>query len=185
MTIRHRCLLLALILLSGVAVVQAGAAFDDPATVRQAVPGTVVTALAEAAAAFAVAIVLNWLMPRLGVWVAAALVAAAVYAAVAPAPAPARTHVWLGVTLLLLVSLAALNAVPAALVEAAAVDRASAWFAFRTITLPLVAPLLLLAIVFRAIDLLSAGERGLAAVVPHVSLIAAIIVGVALSRGRR
>ena len=38
------------------------------------------------------------------------------------------------------------------LTEAALVDRASAWFRFRNITLPLVWPLLLIALLFRTID---------------------------------
>ncbi len=49
-------------------------------------------------------------------------------------------------------SVAGLAAIPRYLYEAAEVDRASAWFRFRNITLPLVWPLLLIALLFRTID---------------------------------
>jgi multiple sugar transport system permease protein len=51
-----------------------------------------------------------------------------------------------------LLSLAAINAIPPQLYEAAEVDQAGAWFRLRRITLPLAAPLLLLGILFRSID---------------------------------
>ena len=50
------------------------------------------------------------------------------------------------------ISLAGLSAVPRYLYEAAEVDQASAWFKFRNITLPLVWPLLLIALIFRTMD---------------------------------
>ncbi len=59
---------------------------------------------------------------------------------------------WTWTPFMMLLSLAALNSIPSALYEAAEVDRAGAWFRLRRITLPLAAPLLLLGIVFRAID---------------------------------
>jgi multiple sugar transport system permease protein len=42
--------------------------------------------------------------------------------------------------------------VPKHLYEAAAIDRASGWFTFSRITLPLVAPLLLIALIFRTME---------------------------------
>jgi hypothetical protein len=42
--------------------------------------------------------------------------------------------------------------VPKHLYEAAAIDRASAWYTFRRITLPLVAPILLIALIFRTME---------------------------------
>lgn len=60
--------------------------------------------------------------------------------------------VWMWTPFTMLISLAGLSAVPKYLYEAAAVDRAGAWFRFRHITLPMVAPLLLIAIIFRTID---------------------------------
>jgi multiple sugar transport system permease protein len=59
---------------------------------------------------------------------------------------------WMWTPFMLLISLAGLSAVPRYLYEAAEVDRASAWFKFRSITLPLVWPLLLIALLFRTID---------------------------------
>src|SRR5918995_1158692 len=53
---------------------------------------------------------------------------------------------------MMLIALAGLTAVPRYLYEAAEIDRASEWFKFRRITLPLVWPLLLIAIMFRAIE---------------------------------
>ncbi|NWF69726.1 MAG: sugar ABC transporter permease [Chloroflexi bacterium] len=60
--------------------------------------------------------------------------------------------VWMWTPFMMLISLAGLSAVPKYLYEAAAVYRASAWFRFRHITLPMVTPLLLIAIIFRMMD---------------------------------
>lgn len=61
-------------------------------------------------------------------------------------------EVWMWTPFMMLLSLAALNSIPPALYEAAEVDRASAWFRFRHITLPLAMPLVLLGVVFRVMD---------------------------------
>lgn len=60
--------------------------------------------------------------------------------------------VWMWTPFMLLIAVAGLAAIPRYLYEAAEVDRASAWFRFRYITLPLVWPLLLIALLFRTID---------------------------------
>ena len=52
----------------------------------------------------------------------------------------------------MLLTLSGLKAIPEYLYEAAAIDRASPWFQFWRITLPQVAPLLLLAVLFRSIE---------------------------------
>ncbi len=59
---------------------------------------------------------------------------------------------WQWTPFVFLISLAGLSAVPTYLYEAANVDRASEWFKFRYITLPLISPLLLIAIIFRLMD---------------------------------
>ena len=59
---------------------------------------------------------------------------------------------WMWSPFMMLISLAGLSAVPKYLYEAADVDRASRWFKFRRITLPLVSPLLLIALLFRTMD---------------------------------
>jgi multiple sugar transport system permease protein len=59
---------------------------------------------------------------------------------------------WQWTPFIMLIALAGLTAVPKYLYEAAEIDRASEWFRFRRITLPLVWPLLLIAILFRAIE---------------------------------
>jgi multiple sugar transport system permease protein len=59
---------------------------------------------------------------------------------------------WMWSPFVMLISLAGLNAVPPHLYEAAEVDRASAWFKFRYITVPMVAPLVMIALLFRCID---------------------------------
>jgi multiple sugar transport system permease protein len=59
---------------------------------------------------------------------------------------------WQWTPFIMLIALAGLTAVPKYLYEAAEIDRASEWFRFRRITLPLVWPLLLIAIMFRAIE---------------------------------
>lgn len=60
--------------------------------------------------------------------------------------------VWMWTPFMMLISLAGLSAVPTYLYEAAEVDRASAWFRFRHITLPIVTPILLIGIIFRVMD---------------------------------
>jgi len=60
--------------------------------------------------------------------------------------------VWMWTPFMMLISLAGLSAVPKYLYEAADVDRASAWFKFRHITLPIIAPLLLIGVLFRVMD---------------------------------
>jgi multiple sugar transport system permease protein len=60
--------------------------------------------------------------------------------------------VWMWSPFVMLLALAGLSAIPDYLYEAAAIDRASAWFQFRRITLPQVMPLLLIAILFRSIE---------------------------------
>jgi multiple sugar transport system permease protein len=59
---------------------------------------------------------------------------------------------WQWTPFIMLIALAGLTAVPKYLYEAAEIDRASEWFRFRRITLPLVWPLLLIAVLFRAIE---------------------------------
>ncbi|NKB67800.1 MAG: ABC transporter permease subunit [Candidatus Latescibacteria bacterium] len=62
--------------------------------------------------------------------------------------------VWMWTPFMMLIGLAALNAIPGHLYEAAAIDRARPWAVFRRITLPLCAPLLGLAVLLRATDAL-------------------------------
>ena len=59
---------------------------------------------------------------------------------------------WMWTPFMMLLCLAGLSAVPEYLYESAQVDRASNWYIFSRITLPLSAPLIFLALVFRAID---------------------------------
>jgi multiple sugar transport system permease protein len=60
--------------------------------------------------------------------------------------------VWMWTPFVMIISLAGLSAIPKYLYEAAEVDRASAWFKFRHITLPLVSPFLIVALLFRTMD---------------------------------
>ena len=66
--------------------------------------------------------------------------------------AVAITDIWMWSPFVMLLSLAGLSAVPKHLYEAAAIDRAGAWYTFSRITLPLVAPLLMIAIIFRTME---------------------------------
>ncbi|MBI4346548.1 MAG: sugar ABC transporter permease, partial [Elusimicrobia bacterium] len=79
------------------------------------------------------------------------------------------TNTWLGFPFMMVVSLGALQSIPQDLYEAAEVDGASAWQKFRRITLPLLRPALLPAIIlgsvwtfnmFNIIYLVSGGEPG-------------------------
>lgn len=60
--------------------------------------------------------------------------------------------VWMWSPYVMLLCLAGLSAIPDYLYEAAEIDRASSWYTFRRITLPMVAPLLMIAILFRTIE---------------------------------
>jgi multiple sugar transport system permease protein len=62
--------------------------------------------------------------------------------------------VWMWTPFMMLISLAGLNAIPKHIYEAAEIDRAGRWMVFRTITLPMCAPLLGLAVLLRATDAL-------------------------------
>jgi multiple sugar transport system permease protein len=64
----------------------------------------------------------------------------------------AITDIWMWSPFVMLLSLAGLSAIPQRLYEAAAIDRASGWYTFTRITLPLVTPLLLIAIIFRTME---------------------------------
>jgi multiple sugar transport system permease protein len=66
--------------------------------------------------------------------------------------AVAITDIWMWAPFVMLLSLAGLSAVPQHLYEAAAIDRAGPFYTFFRITLPLVAPILMIAIIFRTME---------------------------------
>jgi multiple sugar transport system permease protein len=59
---------------------------------------------------------------------------------------------WMWTPYVMLICLAGLRSIPAYIYEAAEVDRASAWRRFWSITLPMVLPFLMLAVLFRVIE---------------------------------
>jgi multiple sugar transport system permease protein len=59
---------------------------------------------------------------------------------------------WMWTPYVMLICLAGLRSIPDYIYEAAEVDRASSWRQFWSITLPMVMPFLMLAILFRAIE---------------------------------
>jgi multiple sugar transport system permease protein len=66
--------------------------------------------------------------------------------------AVALVDIWMWSPFVMLLALSGLKAIPDYLYEAAVIDRASSWFQFWRITLPQVAPLLLIAVLFRTIE---------------------------------
>ncbi|MCK5566670.1 MAG: sugar ABC transporter permease [Actinomycetia bacterium] len=60
--------------------------------------------------------------------------------------------VWMWTPFVMLLSIAGLSAVPKYLYEAAEIDRASWWYKFSRITMPMVYPLLLVALIFRTME---------------------------------
>src|SRR6202023_3871850 len=60
--------------------------------------------------------------------------------------------VWMWTPYVMLICLAGLRSIPKYIYEAAEVDRASPWREFWSITMPMVMPFLMLAILFRAIE---------------------------------
>ncbi len=87
--------------------------------------------------------IINWMIGRTMAWNGSK--PAAFWAVVI-------VEVWMWTPFMMLLSLAGLNSIPTSLYEAAEVDRARPWFRFRRITLPLVAPLVMLGIIFRIMD---------------------------------
>jgi multiple sugar transport system permease protein len=66
--------------------------------------------------------------------------------------AVALTDIWMWSPFVMLLSLAGLSAVPKHLYEAAEIDRAGRFYTFFRITLPLVLPILMIAIIFRTME---------------------------------
>lgn len=64
----------------------------------------------------------------------------------------AITDIWMWSPFVMLLSLAGLSAVPKHLYEAASIDRAGRLYTFFRITLPLVAPILMIAVIFRTME---------------------------------
>ena len=64
----------------------------------------------------------------------------------------AIVDIWMWSPFVVLLSLAGLSAVPKHLYEAAQIDRASSTYTFFRITLPLVAPILMIAVIFRTME---------------------------------
>ena len=59
---------------------------------------------------------------------------------------------WMWTPFVMLICLAGLRSIPDYIYEAAAIDRASAWRQFWTITVPMILPFLILAVLFRGIE---------------------------------
>jgi multiple sugar transport system permease protein len=64
--------------------------------------------------------------------------------------------VWMWSPFVMLLCLSGLRAIPDYLYEAAAIDRATSWFQFWRITVPQVAPMLLVAVMFRTVEAIKA-----------------------------
>jgi multiple sugar transport system permease protein len=75
--------------------------------------------------------------------------------------------VWMWTPFMMLIALAGLNAIPNYIYEAAEIDRGSRWTVFRRITLPMCAPLLLLAVLFRTTDALKQFDLVMAVTGPN------------------
>ena len=156
-------------------------------TVGARAPRVLMIAVAQAAIGFGLAMLVHRLAPRAGLWVVLAVVLVALYPAAMVWPRVVenpRAQIAVWAPFATLVALAAVDAIPPIVHEAAAVDRAASWFKFRTITLPLVAPLLLLGVAF----LVASGFRRPDARIvtaAYALLITAIVVGSGLARSRR
>jgi multiple sugar transport system permease protein len=74
---------------------------------------------------------------------------------------------WMWTPFMMLIALAGLNSIPPSIYEAAEIDRAGRWTVFRRITLPLCAPLLGLAVLFRGTDALKQFDLVMAVTGPN------------------
>ncbi|HUS59703.1 MAG TPA: sugar ABC transporter permease [Planctomycetota bacterium] len=75
--------------------------------------------------------------------------------------------VWMWTPFMMLIALAGLNSIPQYIYEAAEIDRAGTWTVFRRITLPMCAPLLVLAVLLRTTDALKQFDLVLATTGPN------------------
>jgi multiple sugar transport system permease protein len=75
--------------------------------------------------------------------------------------------VWMWTPFMMLIALAGLNSIPTSIYEAAQIDRASRWKVFTRITLPMSAPVLGLAVLFRATDALKQFDLVMAVTGPN------------------
>lgn len=64
----------------------------------------------------------------------------------------AIVDIWMWTPFIMLLAVAGLSAIPDYLYEAAEIDRASGWFKFWNITIPISAPLLIIALIFRTME---------------------------------
>jgi multiple sugar transport system permease protein len=95
--------------------------------------------------------------------------------------------VWMWTPFMMLIALAGLNSIPPHLYEAAEIDRASAWTTFRRITLPMCAPLLILAVLLRATDALKQFDLVMAMTGPNedtTQTVSALLYQVEFQRGK-
>jgi multiple sugar transport system permease protein len=81
--------------------------------------------------------------------------------------------VWMWTPFMILLTVAGLSAIPDYLYEAAEIDRASEWYKFFYITLPLCSPLLVIAVLFRAVEAfktfdIAMGITGVGAISPQL-----------------
>ena len=161
--------------------------FSQGGTVGPRPQRVLMIAVVQAAVGFGLAMLVHRLAPRAGLWVVLGVVLVALYPAAMVWPRVVenpRAQIAVWAPFATLIALAALDASPAIVHEAAAVDRARGWFKFRTIILPLVAPLLLLGVAF----LVASGFRRPDARIvtaAYALLITAIVVGSGLARSRR
>ena len=189
-TVRNALLSLVLILLAGLAVVQRVAVEDRGwrwDSVGRATPGVMAAAAVQTVAGVVLASVIYYLMGRRGMWVVLGVALVALYPAAMVWPTVVTANHaqgWLWAPFIAVLTLATLDAIPHIVHEAAAVDRAGGWFKLRTITLPLVAPVVLLGVAFVfASGFRRADARIVAAA--YALLLTAIVVGSGLARGRR
>ncbi len=75
--------------------------------------------------------------------------------------------VWMWTPFMMLIALAGLGAIPDYIYEAAEIDRAGRWMVFRRITLPMCAPLLVLAVLLRTTDALKQFDLVMAVTGPN------------------
>jgi ABC-type glycerol-3-phosphate transport system permease component len=136
-------------------------------------------------AGFGLAMLLHWVLPRGAVWIGIAIALAVLYpvAMHVRLAGHASAHVWTGIPFGMLLSLAAIDGIPRALREAAAVDRATGWFWFRTLTLPLAAPLALAGVIFLAAVALTPLTMPMF-IAAHVLLVSAIAMDAAMRSAR-
>ncbi len=188
--VHHLLLSLILVSLTALTVLRGAEQWNAPrgwASVARAAPVLAAVGVQGVVAVALALLIHHWLGAR-RMWIAIGLLLAIATALLTADRSGVRlqpvARPWVWGPFLLLLMLGSIHGIPRELEEAAAVDRAGPGLRLRAITLPLIAPALLLGLIFCAADSLCAPHRRVRIDASYLLLIVAIIAAALLSPRR-